>query len=1330
MTRRCCECVAAIASMLLVTVSCDTRMFTAGQAGADWPRYQHDNRLSGVAADSLAFPLERTWAWQPPHAPAPAWPEPAQQDYWHQIPKLNPLVTYDRANHVAAVGHAVYFASSSENCLRRLDSRTGNPVWEFFTAAPNRTAPVIDSGRVYFGSDDGYVYCLEAARGRLLWKYRPGRRDRKIIGNGHVMSSCPVRTGVVVENGVLYGAAGIFPKQDVYVFALNASSGTVLWSRRQTDLAPQGYPLLADSILYIPNSRSRPRAYAVTTGERVRRYSGGAGGDYLALAGDGLVHGISDYPVDTFDEEGAAALAGHRTVSEGSLRYILDDYRILALDTTKAEAIRVRREFVRQSLVEAEERLERLQRTAGDSAAGVKQAIPDTQTAGAAVDSVSAATRRLQALTDAEFLWIREIEPCYAMIISGQELILGLEDSVMALHRQSGRMVWSAPVEGRVYGLAAARGRLYASTDTGEIVCFSRFEAVPETTGTASPRIPDGGLFAEAAKRILTHAEARKGFCLVLDCVSGGLPLEIARNSDLRVVCVHANETGARGLREEFAAAGFSGERLSVFAGELSAIGFTDYCANIIVSERYLLSGRIGEEFENVYRLLRPFGGSLVLEHAGGTAATALTFAGTWIDTSLAPDARLQADGKLITLTRGRLPGSGEWTHLYGNPENTACSEDSLVNDYLVPQWFGRPGPRNMADRHHRAVAPVFKNGRIHIPGFGRIITADAYNGTPLWEQVLPDFKRVGVFRDAGNMAVTDDLLYAALTSRAVGIDPATGTIERQFILPQLLENDSRYWGYLAVSGDRLLGSARKPQAGYYTLSWQTDKELWYDYKPSVTSDYLFSLDRLTGKTAWTYRSGSIVNPTITAGGGRLYFLESQRRSAIEDEDGLIELEKILGDSATVTALDLATGQPVWQVNPALSPKRHHIFFAYADDILIAVSSRNQDNHVHYDVQAFDAASGALIWVRSQDNEKWIGGDHGEQHLHPAIVGDRVYAEPYCYDLHTGEPVSDWKLVRNGHGCGTISASENSLFYRAGNPALCNLYEDETTQWINAVNRPGCWINMIPAGGLLLMPEASSGCTCDFPMQTSMAYLPLSRHLDIAVDAGPIHEDGSRELRLSTRGGSGTIHYTLDGSDPDEESPVYRTPLRLTSSTDVRTAAVDEKGWGRITDAFIPVYASLGRPVALQTEYSSRYSGGGAAALTDGLRGEASARHPAWQGYEGVDLRAIIDLGAVRTVREVDVSMLQHQESWIFLPDSVIIEVSVDGRVFTPAVSVANTVPRKTTGAFLHTVRAPLQNRDARYIRVRAVNIGRCPSWHAAAGETAWLFVDEIIIET
>ena len=42
--------------------------------------------------------------------------------------------------------------------------------------------------------------------------------------------------------------------------------------------------------------------------------------------------------------------------------------------------------------------------------------------------------------------------------------------------------------------------------------------------------------------------------------------------------------------------------------------------------------------------------------------------------------------------------------------------------------------------------------------------------------------------------------------------------------------------------------------------------------------------------------------------------------------------------------------------------------------------------------------------------------------------------------------------------------------------------------------RSGCWLGMIPAGGVLLAPEASAGCSCANAIQTSIGYVP--KHLD------------------------------------------------------------------------------------------------------------------------------------------------------------------------------------------------------------------------------------------
>jgi hypothetical protein len=51
-----------------------------------------------------------------------------------------------------------------------------------------------------------------------------------------------------------------------------------------------------------------------------------------------------------------------------------------------------------------------------------------------------------------------------------------------------------------------------------------------------------------------------------------------------------------------------------------------------------------------------------------------------------------------------------------------------------------------------------------------------------------------------------------------------------------------------------------------------------------------------------------------------------------------------------------------------------------------------------------------------------------------------------------------------------------------------DLRQGGTPVRLNQVTRPGCFINVIPAGGLIMIPEASSGCVCGYPMQTSMAF--------------------------------------------------------------------------------------------------------------------------------------------------------------------------------------------------------------------------------------------------
>ncbi len=119
-------------------------------------------------------------------------------------------------------------AGGGGGSVRALDTRSGAERWTFFADGPVRFAPVAAGGKVYAGSDDGYLYCLDAQTGAVAWKFRGAptdRPDRRQLGNGHLVSFWPVRGGPVVVEGVVYFGAGIWPTFGVFLHALDAKTG-------------------------------------------------------------------------------------------------------------------------------------------------------------------------------------------------------------------------------------------------------------------------------------------------------------------------------------------------------------------------------------------------------------------------------------------------------------------------------------------------------------------------------------------------------------------------------------------------------------------------------------------------------------------------------------------------------------------------------------------------------------------------------------------------------------------------------------------------------------------------------------------------------------------------------------------------------------------------------------------------------------------------------------------------------------------------------------------------------------------------------------------------
>jgi len=209
------------------------------------------------------------------------------------------------------------------------------------------------------------------------------------------------------------------------------------------------------------------------------------------------------------------------------------------------------------------------------------------------------------------------------------------------------------------------------------------------------------------------------------------------------------------------------------------------------------------------------------------------------------------------------------------------------------------------------------------------------------------------------------------------------------------------------------------------------------------------------------------------------------------------------------------------------------------------------------------------------------------------------------------------------------------------------------------------------------------------------------------------------------------IRYTTDGTDPGPSSKRYKKPVVLGKTTEIRAAAFDDGqrlSPAVATERFF-VHAASGRTPVLASPFSpDRAGGGGDKALTDGLLGSRNF-DDGRQGFEGVDLDAVIDLGSPRPVRRIAVRCLQNINSWIFLPAAIEFAVSSDGTAFETVAEVQNDVSQRLAEAVIKEFEAAFDARPARYVRIRAKTIGAVPDWHYGAGGKSWLFADEIVVE-
>lgn len=209
---------------------------------------------------------------------------------------------------------------------------------------------------------------------------------------------------------------------------------------------------------------------------------------------------------------------------------------------------------------------------------------------------------------------------------------------------------------------------------------------------------------------------------------------------------------------------------------------------------------------------------------------------------------------------------------------------------------------------------------------------------------------------------------------------------------------------------------------------------------------------------------------------------------------------------------------------------------------------------------------------------------------------------------------------------------------------------------------------------------------------------------------------------LETNSKEGTIKYTSAG-----RYNTYSRPIVVT--TDSSLSAVLELN-GKVLSKVAQQFTfnkATGKKISITAKPADKYAGqAGAFGLINGARSVTDINSPEWLGWEGGDMNATIDLVTPQNISSVSIHVLEQKGSWIYAPQEVEVQLSENGtdfRTMEKSLSLS-----KEAGTNMGTISITFTPSTARYIKVIAKNYGIIPDGQPGAGNKAWLFVDEIVV--
>ncbi len=168
--------------------------------------------------------------------------------------------------------------------------------------------------------------------------------------------------------------------------------------------------------------------------------------------------------------------------------------------------------------------------------------------------------------------------------------------------------------------------------------------------------------------------------------------------------------------------------------------------------------------------------------------------------------------------------------------------------------------------------------------------------------------------------------------------------------------------------------------------------------------------------------------------------------------------------------------------------------------------------------------------------------------------------------------------------------------------------------------------------------------------------------------------------------------------------------------------------FAKAIDVALQPNKALGKKVSLLTK-PKKYANEDPQVLTDGALG-GNGFYANWLGFEGNNLKAIVDLGEVQQIKKLSMAFLQVTNHVVFFPTQVTYYGSKDNKRFIKLGTVENKHPLTKNSKVNDIQYFGINdiNKDFRYIKIEARNMATPPYWHHAAGTPSWIFSDEVLI--